>query len=114
MFETEKEIRAGKHFQVLVVWGKMSAEGLKTFEDKLAECLTAETDQILIDFQQCPYLSSRIFPSLLNFQDKANAQDIGFSIVLSDALLDIFRITRLDRRLRLFTEKKLAFEAKGL
>lgn len=109
--EFRLEIQGESHQPVLVVWGKLGIESHAKLEAKLDQLDASKAPALFVDLQQCPYLSSRIFPVLLKLQAKLEGEGRNLGLILTDELFEIFRITRLDRRLDLFLSREKAFRA---
>ncbi len=88
-------------FPILVVRGRIATGDVSLLEAHLMGLKTAAADHAVLDLVECPYLTSRCFPLILDLTRTLRGRGHDLLVAVGADLFDLFRVLRLDARISL-------------
>lgn len=87
----------------------MIVEELETFDAEFEECINAGTFKIVLDLEQVPFIDSGGLETIYNTVSSLGKRGGDLRILgLNDIRKDIFLTTRMDKLVRVFTDRDAA------
>lgn len=92
-------------FPLLIVRGRVGTGDVALFEANLLDLQRSARDCALLDLTDCPYLTSRAFPLILQTSKEMRVKGFGLFLSVGPDIRELLEVLRLESRLSVFLSR---------